>query len=227
MSAESREKIRLSLTGRHDSAEICAKKSASRRGKSIPPEVVAKSAKTRSLRYHADSEAQRRASESRRGARNPMWGKLVSAETRRKISVGVREHSPNKGKHLLPETRAKIAASLRGRKMPDAMREARSGEKSWLWRGGTSRLPYSPDWTKALCLSIRERDRYTCRLCGKRQGDHTFPVHHIDYDKKNCDSMNLVTLCRGCHSRTNVHREAWLAFFRVLMTPALPYLRVA
>lgn len=49
--------------------------------------------------------------------------------------------------------------------------------------------------------AIRERDNYTCQLCGMiRKG---LDVHHIDENKLNCDPDNLITLCRKCH--VNVH----------------------
>jgi len=52
---------------------------------------------------------------------------------------------------------------------------------------------YSVDWTKTLRRSIRERDHYICQLCGEQQGDYAFDIHHIDYNKKNCNPNNLIT----------------------------------
>ncbi len=77
--------------------------------------------------------------------------------------------------------------------------------------------PYSVDWTKTLRRSIRERDNYVCQLCGKLQSDKAFDVHHIDYDKKNCNPMNLVTLCRKCHIKTNFNRNRWIQYFNNLL----------
>lgn len=87
------------------------------------------------------------------------------------------------------------------------------GEKHWNWQGGKSFDEYSVDWTETLKRSIRERDRYICQLCSKQQGDRAFNVHHIDYDKKNCNPYNLITLCHRCHSKTNYDREYWIDFF--------------
>lgn len=72
---------------------------------------------------------------------------------------------------------------------------------------------YSVDWTKTLRISIRERDHYTCQLCGERQGDLAHSVHHIDYDKKNCNPDNLITLCLKCHTKTNFNRDYWFNHF--------------
>ena len=89
-----------------------------------------------------------------------------------------------------------------------------TGPNNLCWRGGISFEPYSLDWTQTLKRSIRERDRYCCQMCGLPQGDRAHDVHHIDYDKKNCDPKNLITLCHGCHTKTNFNRDYWIKFFR-------------
>ena len=43
--------------------------------------------------------------------------------------------------------------------------------------------------------TIKHRDRYICNLCGKKQGEKSFHVHHIDYRKSNNSTSNLITLC--------------------------------
>lgn len=40
--------------------------------------------------------------------------------------------------------------------------------------------------------------------------------NHIDYDKKNCNSDNLITLCRVCHIKTNFNRSYWINYFKEL-----------
>ena len=81
------------------------------------------------------------------------------------------------------------------------------------WNGGTSFLPYTLDWTQTLRRSIRERDKYQCKMCGIPQGDRVLDIHHIDYSKDNCSPNNLVSLCRKCHMKTNHNRENWIKFF--------------
>jgi len=83
-------------------------------------------------------------------------------------------------------------------------------EKSPSWKGGLSFEPYTIDWTDTLRKSIRERDHYLCQVCNG-SGNH---VHHIDYDKKNCNPPNLITLCRTCHMKTNFNRSKWLEYFQ-------------
>jgi hypothetical protein len=79
------------------------------------------------------------------------------------------------------------------------------------WKGGISYEPYTEHWTKNLKKSIRRRDNYTCSICGV---EPAICVHHIDYNKKNCNPDNLITLCDSCHSKTNHRREYWLYYFK-------------
>lgn len=92
-----------------------------------------------------------------------------------------------------------------------------SGEKSPNWKGGLSSQGYAGDWTQTLKRSIRERDNYVCQLCKKLQTDIAFHVHHINYDKKNCDPSNLITLCCSCHMKTNAHRDKWPQYLLSLL----------
>jgi len=41
-------------------------------------------------------------------------------------------------------------------------------------------------------------------------------IHHIDYNKFNCESSNLITLCLKCHLSTNGNRDYWYAYFRYI-----------
>ena len=92
-------------------------------------------------------------------------------------------------------------------------------EKHWNWKGGIGKEPYSIDWTETLKRAIRERDNYICQLCGKTQIaeveeiEMKLAVHHIDYNKKNCNPDNLITLCCKCHIKTNQNRDYWIKFF--------------
>lgn len=64
---------------------------------------------------------------------------------------------------------------------------------------------YPSEFNDELKMAIRERDNYTCAICrlsGKQ-------VHHIDYDKMNNNSSNLITLCASCHGATGYNRPYW------------------
>jgi 5-methylcytosine-specific restriction endonuclease McrA len=134
-------------------------------------------------------------------ARKNKLGYINSPATRLRMSLSAKKRKRN---HLSEYTKQKISNSMKG-------------DKCYNWQGGLSIVSYSIDWTKTLRISIRERDRYICKLCGKKQEDNLHPVHHIDYNKKNCDPKNLITLCRSCHIKTNYNREEWKKLFNNLL----------
>lgn len=65
---------------------------------------------------------------------------------------------------------------------------------------------------KSIRLKIRKRDNYIC-ICCKKYGNE---VHHINYNKQNCQESNLITLCSKCHRKTNFNRDYWYAYFTYL-----------
>jgi len=150
-----------------------------------------------------------------------------SKETKRKISVAMKgKKKPWLSKRNKdPKFIEKMRRSLTGRKLSRKHRKSLSrvlrnkpkpwqiGEKNYFWQGGKSIEPYSVDWTETLKRSIRERDNYTCQLCGKPQGEKAHPVHHIDYNKKNQNPENLITLCLHCHNLTQTKRDYWTNYF--------------
>jgi hypothetical protein len=96
----------------------------------------------------------------------------------------------------------------------------RSGSDNPAWVDGSSFKPYTSNFNRPLRRSIRERDNYTCQLCGKYKSLRENPaVHHIDYKKRNLNPMNLICLCRKCHGLT-VHpkqRIFWKLYFQQRM----------
>ena len=90
------------------------------------------------------------------------------------------------------------------------------GENTANWRGGKSFEPYIPTFTKRLKKQIRKRDNYTCQECNmnEKQLGYNLAVHHIDYDKKNSNLDNLISLCRSCHSQTNFNRDDWTKYYQ-------------
>jgi len=89
------------------------------------------------------------------------------------------------------------------------------GEKNPNWKNGKSFEFYSINWTESLKNQIRERDSRRCQICGiKNQScNHKLSVHHIDYDKENCNEDNLISLCKKCHLKTNFDRDFWRKYF--------------
>ena len=116
-------------------------------------------------------------------------------------------------KHNIP-TRTKSEAQI-GREYSDETRKRIS-----LGNGGTGISYEDRDYPAefyAIREYIRERDNHVCQVCGVLEDDYyrALDVHHIDYDKKNCKEINLVSLCEGCHAKTNPKnkRKFWMEYF--------------
>ena len=168
---------------------------------------------------HLSLEAKQKMSENHvdfSGEKHPMFGKHHSPKTKKKIGDGNRgkihsdatrklQSDAHTGKTRSPETKQKISENRKGKY---------SGEKHPNWQGGISKLPYCFEFTKLLKSEIKERDDYQCQnpnCCNFK--NTTLAVHHIDYNKKNCSTNNLITLCKGCNSRANYNREFWQEFY--------------
>jgi len=142
-------------------------------------------------------------------------GHPVSLETRKKLRAS------QIGKHISNETRKKMSESKKGKNtgVNNPMYGKRL-DKCPNWKGGKSFEKYTTDWTDELKDIIRERDGYICYICGTHQDElngfnQKLDVHHIDYDKQNCNPENLISLCRSCHVKTNYNREYWLNYFNI------------
>ena len=132
-------------------------------------------------------------------------GKYHSPETRQKMS------KDRKGKHHSPETKRLMSENHADFK----------GENHPLWKGGVSKLPYCPIWTPWLKDEIKERDNFQCKNPGCDKEiikNNSLCVHHIDYDKKNCSTNNLITLCRSCNTKANFNREHWKEVYLNIIT---------
>ena len=129
----------------------------------------------------------------------------------------------NKGKTLSEEHRKHLSESHKGYKMPEEQKkkisESHKGkhikEKNNAWLGGISFEPYGLEFDDNLREVIRNRDRRKCMLCGKTELENNIKldIHHIDYNKKNNNPNNLISLCRKCHIKTNYGRDKWREYF--------------
>lgn len=132
------------------------------------------------------------------------YGKHPSEDTRRKLSESHKGYIMPKGQ------KEKISKTSKGKPKPAGFIEKVSGEKHHNWKGGKSFQLYGFDWTSLLKHSIRTRDCFVCQICRKTG----WVVHHIDYNKSNCNPDNLITLCCPCHMKTNFHRDYWINYFK-------------
>jgi len=155
--------------------------------------IISKKGKGRKL----SQETKDKIREAFQGSKSYMFGKPKSKEIRKKLSEA------NKGKYHSEETKQKMS-------------KAQRGEKGSNWQGGLSFEIYPQGWTDDLTNSIRKRDNYICQLCGIHQDelDIKLDVHHIDYNKRNLNPKNLISLCRSCHMKTNYNRGYWISYFK-------------
>ena len=179
----------------------------------MPTGIYKRTPEMKSGKHKRTKELRNRISKTlkKKGIKPPSRkGAKLSEETKKKIGL------KHKGKIISKETRKKLSKALKGRKITwgDKISKAQQGEKGPNWRGGISNNPYSVDWRETLRRSIRERDNYICQLCSKQQGDKALSVHHIDYNKKNSNPENLITLCKRCHNKTNYNRKYWSEYFQ-------------
>jgi len=138
-----------------------------------------------------------------RGRTGTFTGHYHSVSTKEKIRKG------HLGKKLSIETKGKISEKLRG-------------AKSYLWKGGISKEPYGQKFNNNLKEQIRKRDKYRCQECFRHQDElytktgrnYKLLIHHIDYNKRNNEVDNLISLCRNCHLQTNWEREDWTTYFK-------------
>jgi len=89
----------------------------------------------------------------------------------------------------------------------------RSGENSTFYVHGQGRFPYPAEFNESFKVAIRERDNYTCAVCGGWGND----VHHINYVKGDTFPENCITLCHSCHRKTGFNRVDWQRRFEGLM----------
>jgi 5-methylcytosine-specific restriction endonuclease McrA len=156
--------------------------------------------------------------------------KIRSARAKQVIKPGRRHSEESKEKNRIAhlgiaqtmESNMKRSKSLLGVSKSEDHKnniaKSKKKEKNPSWKGGITDFPYSQDWTEDLKDAIRKRDGFSCQLCDRhKNGEGVFfkklDVHHIDYNKENCDPENLVALCHSCHGKTHHNRAHWLKYF--------------
>ncbi len=96
----------------------------------------------------------------------------------------------------------------------------RKGNKHPAYIHGKGYEPYTTEFTQKLKDKIRQRDNYECKECKMIEEEHIMvygrilEVHHIDYNKQNCDEDNLITLCKQCNIRANYNRKYWKKYYQ-------------
>ena len=144
-------------------------------------------------------------------------GKKHTKETKEKISrkqigkkkkVRSEEHRKNlsialTGKKKTEEHKEKIRQSNKGQ-----IRPFMYGELNPNWKGGIEYNLYCDQWKDwEYKESIRERDGHICLNPECSKISSILNIHHIDYNKKNCHPLNLITVCVSCNAKANKDRN--------------------
>jgi hypothetical protein len=89
-------------------------------------------------------------------------------------------------------------------------------KKMSLSAGGTG-IPYEnskyPQEFFTIRIKILKRDKYICQVCLKKGSD----IHHIDYNKTNCQEDNLITTCHFCNIHANKNKDYWYVYFTYIL----------
>ena len=211
---------RMSAAHKNPSPETRAKLSAALRGRHFSDEHRAKiSAALRGNKHGRGCRGRKCSPETRAKIAATSKGRMVSPETRAKISAA------NRGQKRSAKTCAKISTAKKGKRRPPFSAEWRAnmsvancGPKNPAWLGGISREPYGWEWNDELREEVRRRDGHKCQKCGVPQAEcrRKLDVHHVDYDKKNSDPVNLTSLCGSCNAKVNANRTHWTAVFQAM-----------
>lgn len=161
-------------------------KPSGRKGKKAKPETIIK------------------LKESHKGQKS--WCKGLTKETDPRLKIAGKNISKSRMNGLMPDPWNKGKTFMQKENHPN-------------WKGGISKEIHPKEFNKTLRKSIRLRDSHICQLCNKTQDQNILElnrllaVHHIDYDKKNNNFKNLITLCSRCHSKTNYYRRYYKQYF--------------
>ena len=103
----------------------------------------------------------------------------------------------------------RTSIALMGHKHSDETRKkislAHTGKSKW--EGFVSKRAY-PGLSKRRKSEVKERDSFTCQVCGEYlKGSSRAIVHHIDGDKTNQNMNNLILVCRKCHALIHCNKS--------------------
>lgn len=154
----------------------------------------------------------KRISECNSGENHPLYGKGHTEESKKKISDSRKgkysgENHPWFGRKHSEETKKKMSDSRKGKY---------SCENHPNWKGGITYNPYCELWNNDLKSFIKEIDNHQCMNPYCKGKSKRLCIHHIDYDKLNCDTDNLVCVCNSCNCRANFNREYHQALYELI-----------
>jgi len=150
------------------------------------------------------------------GENNPMWGKRAwNSSLNKDINSILKENGLKHSKFMLGKKYAK--GSVRTENMRykySEIQKTKTGELSPNWNGGVSFEIYPQEFNDKIKNEIKDRDFHICQT-PNCVNDENLCIHHIDYNKKNNNPENLITLCNSCHAKTigKKNRQYWINYY--------------
>lgn len=102
--------------------------------------------------------------------------------------------------HLPSELSAQVAFQKQ-----QELDESKRTIKAWRAKKKTEKSTRTIANWQHIRSGILKRDGYVCRICGADPCEAQMHVHHVDWDRSNNTSRNLVTLCSDCHQGIHLH----------------------
>lgn len=197
LSKDARKRISIANTNRIISDETRKKQSDVRIGTKLSDVTKSKLSNLMKERY-------------KNGWINPTLGTHPSEEALEKQKLAWEKKRldgyvcPNKGKTL-----EEIVGKDEAKKLKEKRSVLYMGENNPNWQGGIAFLPYSSGFNRKAKHEIAIRDNYVYQICKEERNGGKYDTHHIDYDRQNDSSLNLIFLCVPCHGMTNGNRKIW------------------
>lgn len=148
-------------------------------------------------------------------------GKKHTEEAKEKVKLSLLGNKRRLGIPHTEEAKEKISIKNKGKLVGENNHMYdKYGELNPNWNNGSSFEPYGSEFNKPLKQQILERDNYICQDPNCDGNHKKLHVHHIDYNKKNNNQKNLITLCSSCHMKTNSknRRTFYTEFYNNLIT---------
>jgi len=159
----------------------------------------------------------------RKNKKNPMYGRKHTIKSKQKMSsmqLNRYENIPKKryfcedcGKKVSTKQTKRCQSCCFKDKLNPCYIDGRSQEKNY---------SVIKNWSN-IRLKILKRDNYTCQYCGMIEEEHlkkynrSIEVHHIDYNRYNCEETNLITLCKLHNINANKDRDYHYAYYNLII----------